>query len=127
MSLVPSRQFHSKRIAYVLFAAVLAINLPMSFAHTELVSATPSANSTVSAPKNVTIKFSGALEAKFSKITVTDASGQPAAKEASTVGADAKVMSLPLPALAPGVYTVHWVAVSTDSHRSQGEYKFTVK
>ena len=104
----------------------MAISIPIIRAHTELVSAMPAANSTVSAPKNVTIKFSGALEAKFSKITVTDASGQPATKEVSTVGADAKVMSVALPALAPGVYTVHWVAVSTDSHRAQGEYKFTV-
>jgi methionine-rich copper-binding protein CopC len=36
-------------------------------------------------------------------------------------------MSVALPKLPPGVYTVNWVAVSVDTHRSQGEYKFTVK
>lgn len=127
MNHVPSRRIQPKNLAYVLFAATLAITVPMSFAHTELVAATPAANSTVSAPKEITLTFSGALEPKFSKITVTDASGNPATKEASAVGATAKVMTVPLPVLAPGVYTVHWVAVSTDSHRSQGEYKFTVK
>jgi len=122
-----SRNTRSRALACVLFAIALTAGVRMSFAHTELVIATPAANSTVSAPKNVTITFSGALEPKFSKITVTDAAGKPAATEASTVGTDAKVMRVALPALAPGVYTVHWVAVSTDSHRAQGEYKFTVK
>jgi len=36
-------------------------------------------------------------------------------------------MMVPVPTLAPGVYTVNWVGVSVDTHRSQGEYKFTVK
>jgi hypothetical protein len=26
----------------------------------------------------------------------------------------------------PGVYTVHWYAVSADTHRTQGTFKFTV-
>lgn len=127
MNFVSFRAIRAKSLAYLLFAAALAVTVPMSFAHAELVSATPAANSTVSAPKQVTIKFSGALEAKFSKITVTDASGKPVNREASVVGADTKVMTVGLPVLTPGVYTVHWVAVSIDSHRSQGDYKFTVK
>lgn len=127
MNFVSFRTIRAKSLAYLLFAAAVAVTVPVSFAHTELVSATPAANSTVSAPKQVTIKFSGALEAKFSKITVTDASGKPVNKEASVVGADSKVMTVGLPVLTPGLYTVHWVAVSIDSHRSQGDYKFTVK
>jgi copper resistance protein C len=127
MNHVPFRKIQPKGLAFVLFAGVLAVIVPLCVAHTELVSATPAANSTVSAPKDVTITFSGALEPKFSKITIMDASGNPATREASAVGANMKVMTVALPVLAPGVYSVHWVAVSTDSHRSQGEYKFTVK
>ena len=114
-------------MASAMFITALALTAPMSFGHTELVSATPAANSTVTAPKDVTIKFSGALEPKFSKITVVDASVRPVSKEASAVGADTKTMTVALPVLPPGLYTVQWVAVSTDSHRSQGTYKFTVK
>jgi methionine-rich copper-binding protein CopC len=127
MNLVSFPAIRSKRLAHLLFVAALFVVVPMSFAHTELVSATPAANSTVSAPKEVSIKFTGALEAKFSKITVSDASGKTVNTAASAVGADTKVMTVGLPGLTPGVYTVHWVAVSTDSHRSQGDYKFTVK
>jgi copper resistance protein C len=127
VNLVSNRYLRARCLAYVSFAALMPALAPCLLAHTELVSATPAANSTVSAPKDVTIKFSGALEAKFSKITVTDASAQVVTKGASTIGEDAKSMTVLLPALAPGVYTVQWVAVSTDSHRSQGQYKFTVK
>ena len=127
MNLISFRAIRASSMAHLLFAAAFALTVPIGFAHTELVSATPAANSTVSAPKEVSIKFSGALEAKFSKITVTDASGKTVNTAASAVGADTKVMTVALPTLTPGVYTVHWVAVSTDSHRSQGDYKFTVK
>jgi copper resistance protein C len=36
-------------------------------------------------------------------------------------------MTVVLPPLPSGTYTVHWVAVSVDSHRTQGGYNFTVK
>ena len=113
---------------HLLMVAALLLALPAVFAHTSPVTMMPAADSTISAPENVTIHFSGALEPKFSLITVTDASGHVVNKEASVVsGADGKVMTVALPKLLPGVYTVHWVGVSTDTHRSQGDYKFTVK
>ena len=59
--------------------------------------------------------------------TVSDASGHVVNKDASVVGADALSITVAMPTLPAGVYTVNWVAVSVDSHRSQGEYKFTVK
>lgn len=127
MEFAPFRKLNSRSLLNFLFAAALATLVPTAFAHTELVSAVPAPNSTVSAPPAVTITFSGVLEPKFSKITVTDAAGHPVNKEASAVGANTKVLTLALPAMAAGVYTVHWVAVSADSHRSQGVYKFTVK
>jgi len=105
-----------------LFAAA-----PAAFAHTHPDQMAPAADSTVAAPPAVTIHFSGDLEPKFSSITVTDAGGHVANKQSSTVGPDAKTMTLPLPTLAPGVYTANWIGVSLDTHRSQGDYKFTVK
>jgi len=99
-----------------------------AFAHTNLKEAIPAADSTVAAPTNVILHFSGDLEPKFSQITVTDATGHVVNKESSTVGPDTKSMSVTLPAtLKPGVYMVNWVGVSVDTHRSTGDYKFTVK
>ena len=97
------------------------------FAHTAPVSMMPAADATVASPATIMIHFSGALERKFSTITVTNAEGHVVNKELSVVSGDNKIMTVTLPALPPGVYTVHWVGVSVDTHRSQGDYKFTVK
>lgn len=127
MCLTPLCGFSRFGITRVLFVAALLAIAPGAFAHTSAVSMTPAADSTVSAPASVTIKFSGALEPKFSTITVTNGEGHVVNKEASTIGSDNKTMTVALPPLPPGVYTVHWVGVSTDTHRSQGDYKFTTK
>lgn len=108
-----------------MLAGAALTTVPAAFAHAEPVMMMPAANSTVNAPKSVMIHFSEALEPKFSKITVTDAAGHVVTKEAAAV--NAKMMTVTLPDLKPGVYTVHWTSVATDSHRLSGEYKFTVK
>ena len=107
------------------FAMLMAV--PLLFAHTSPVSMVPAADASVASPASVVIHFSGALEPKFSMITVTDGTGHIVNKEQSVVGSDNKVMTVMLPPLSPGTYTVHWVGVSVDTHRSQGDYKFTVK
>jgi methionine-rich copper-binding protein CopC len=47
--------------------------------------------------------------------------------KASVDPANARHLSVMLQPLAPGVYTVSWVAIAVDSHRTQGHYQFTVK
>jgi methionine-rich copper-binding protein CopC len=127
MTLTLFVKFARQGIMDTLVVAFLLATVPTVFAHTSAVSMIPAADSTVTAPASVTIKFSGALEAKFSSIKVTSAEGHVVNKQASTIGSDNKTMTVALPTLPPGVYTVHWVGVSTDTHRSQGDYKFTVK
>jgi methionine-rich copper-binding protein CopC len=76
----------------------------------------------------VSIEFDDALEPAFSSLKVTDAAGKDATNGASSVDAnDKKHMSVALRALTPGLYTVSWVAVAADGHRTQGHYTFTVK
>jgi methionine-rich copper-binding protein CopC len=89
----------------------------------------PSAGSSVTASqKDVAIDFDDGLEPAFSSITVTDAQGKPVTSDKSVVDpANKKHMSVPLNALTPGVYSVAWVALATDGHRTQGHYNFTVK
>ncbi len=115
-------------LGLTLFVLTLSFALTSAaFAHTHPAAMTPAADSTVSAPDGVMIHFTGAVESKFSHITVTDATGHVVNKDVSAVSSDGKMVSVTLPKLAPGIYTVNWVAVSVDSHRSQGDYKFTVK
>jgi len=108
-------------------ALALAVS-STAFAHAHLVSSVPSANAEVAAPGDVTIHFTEPLEPAFSKITLADASGKPATATASEVdGQDARVMHLALPQLGVGRYAVHWIAVATDGHRTQGDFAFNVK
>jgi hypothetical protein len=76
----------------------------------------------------VTIHFTEPLEPAFSRIDLSDASGKPAAPAVSQVDkSDAKVMHLALPQLTAGRYAVHWIAVATDGHRTQGNFAFVVQ
>lgn len=127
MNFMAIRKLSKAHLGLSLLAAMLLLATPTAFAHAHPEVMVPAANATVSAPASVTIHFSEELEPKFSTITLVDAAGHVVSKERSVVGADAKIMTLRLPALAPGVYTVKWVAVSVDTHRTQGAYKFTVK
>lgn len=116
-----------RNAAIIPFCATFLI-VPASFAHTHPVSMAPSSDSTVEAPASIVMHFSGDMEPKFSSITVSNATGHVVNVAASSVASDdKKLMSVALPTLPPGTYTVDWVAVSVDTHRSQGEYKFTVK
>jgi copper resistance protein C len=90
---------------------------------------TPAAGATVDgAPHEVSIEFSEALEPAFSSITVTDSAGKPVTDGKAAVDtADPKHMKVTLASVTPGAYTVTWVAVASDGHRTQGHYTFTVK
>jgi methionine-rich copper-binding protein CopC len=122
--------FHFSRSALralILGAAALVVT-STAFAHAHMVSSEPAANAAVDAPAAVTIHFTEPLEPAFSKITLDDASGKDAVATASTVDTqDAKVMRIALPQLAAGRYAVHWIAVATDGHRTQGDFAFNVK
>lgn len=110
------------------FGAAALVMTSTAFAHAHLVSSEPAANAEVAAPTEVTIHFTEPLEPAFSRIDLNDASGKPAATAASQVDKiDAKAMHLALPQLAAGRYGVHWIAVATDGHRTQGNFAFVVQ
>ncbi|MGF6779386.1 copper homeostasis periplasmic binding protein CopC [Paraburkholderia sp. GAS334] len=110
-------------------AALALLFAQVAHAHAFPKLQTPAAGATVdSAPHEVSIEFSEALEPAFSSITVTDSKGKPVADGKSAVDAgDPKRMKVTLANVTPGAYTVAWVAVASDGHRTQGHYTFTVK
>lgn len=120
---------HALRRACAATAIVAsAVASSVACAHVFPKSQTPSAGAEVPSPANVTITFDGPLEPAFSTLTISNANGKAVNREKATVSPnDARTISVPLPALAPGKYTVHWVAVASDGHRTQGDYAFNVK
>jgi methionine-rich copper-binding protein CopC len=110
------------------FLCAFFVAVPAALAHSNLIAATasPAADATIDPPDHIVLHFTGDLEPKFSSIQLMDATGHVVNKEASVVDStDKKLMTLALPKLYGGIYTVSWVAVSIDTHRTSGEYKFT--
>jgi copper resistance protein C len=109
----------------VLCAMLVAV--PMAFAHAVPVTMTPAKDSTVSAPTEISVVFSEVLEPKFSSLELQDSMGMVVSKAKSVADPkNAKRLTLALPTLAPGVYTVHWVSTADDGHKAQGKYSFTI-
>jgi len=108
--------------------SLFSLNAVQAQAHAKLVSANPSANSSVSSPQTILLKFSEAIAKKLSSMKLADAGGNPIAMM-QMPAPDAKSLSImPNATLPPGQYTVSWTAVSTDDgHKMTGAYHFTVK
>jgi methionine-rich copper-binding protein CopC len=106
-----------------------ALAATAAFAHAELVKATPSVGGTVASVSEIRLQFSEGVEPRFSGVTLTGASGASTPLEAATVEPGHRnVLIVPIAKpLAPGVYTVHWHAVSVDTHHTQGTFEFTLK
>lgn len=101
-----------------------------ALAHAHLKSAEPAAGSTVeSAPGQLTLHFTEALEPTFSTAGVTDSLGKTVKTQKAVVGdADKSALIIPLEDTLPsGKYTVDWHVVAVDGHKTQGDYTFTVK
>jgi copper resistance protein C len=110
-------------------AALMIAACRLAHAHAYPTHQAPSAGATVStSQKDVAIDFDDGLEPAFSSIAVTDAQGKPVTSGHAEVDpSNRKHMSVGLAPLTPGAYTVSWVAVADDGHRTQGHYTFTLK
>ncbi|AOJ38802.1 copper resistance protein CopC [Burkholderia lata] len=115
-----------RNAAAVIVAATVS---SAAFAHAHLAKSDPAAGAAVAAaPAAVTIDFTEPLEPAFSSIVVVDSDGKTVSDGRARIDAsNRKRMSVPLTAVGTGAYTVKWVAVATDGHRTQGAYGFSVK
>jgi len=108
---------------------VLAAIAP-AFAHAHLDSETPADKAVVTvAPTNLILEFSEAVALKFTGVKVVGPDNAPVPLGTPSLDPnDAAALTVPLAtALAPGLYSVAWHALSNDGHKSSGTYTFTVK
>ena len=124
-----------RTLGFIAVSAGLALAAP-AFAHTHVVSSTPTASAIVSKVQSVTITFNEAFMPALSglEILMTGMPGMeghhPAMKIAGiqvASSADRKTLIATLSRpLAAGSYDVNWHAVGDDTHRMTGKVSFTV-
>ena len=111
------------KLATAALFAVLAAQT--AHAHAFLDHAEPRVGNTVSsAPKEVALFFTQNLEAAFSSIEVSDASG--ARVDQGKARISGSTMRISVKALAPGTYRVRWQVLSVDTHTTEGNFSFQV-
>jgi hypothetical protein len=107
-------------------ASLLLLGAVTAHAHALLDRADPRVGSTVGvAPHEVSLSFSQSLEAAFSTIEVTDASGQRVDEGKPRI--EGNVMRVQLRAIPPGTYRVEWHVLSVDTHTTEGRFSFEVR
>ena len=112
-------------IAFIAALLALLAAPAAALAHAHLDHAVPAVGSTVAAaPPDVTIYFTQNLEPAFSSVEVTDASGAAVSQGKPQITGN--TMKIAVKAAAPGTYTVHWHAVSVDTHKTEGIFTFSV-
>src|SRR5271155_2166741 len=106
-----------------------AVITTQAFAHAQLEKATPPVGGTVASASEIRLEFSEGVEPKFTKVTLSGPGGSAVPLGAAkTEPSNQAVLIVPITkALAAGAYTVHWHAVSVDTHHTQGTFEFTVK
>src|SRR5271155_2582672 len=104
---------------------VAAFGATAARAHAFLDHASPLVGSTVAAaPREVVLSFTQNLEAAFSTVEVTDASGARVDQGKAQISGN--TMQIGVKPLPPGSYKVRWHVLSVDTHRTEGSFSFHV-
>ncbi|HTO12065.1 MAG TPA: copper resistance CopC family protein [Candidatus Binatia bacterium] len=101
----------------------------MTWAHAVLVRSSPPARATLARPpERVDLWFNERLEPAYSRASVWDAAGrQVETSDAAVDAAEPTRLTVSLPALAPGTYTVKFRVLSVDGHVVESQFAFTVR
>jgi hypothetical protein len=97
-------------------------------AHAFLEHASPPVGSEIAtSPSVLAITFTEGVEPLFSTIELRGPNGAAVpAGTPYTAPDNNTVLSIQLPKLPPGIYTVIWHVTSVDTHKTEGNFQFTV-
>lgn len=108
---------------------ILSTFLSSAWGHAFPIRSEPRVGWTIpTSPLKVTIWFDGELEPAFSTIIVYNSIKQRVDKGNGRVNpSDATVLEVDLHTLPSGTYRVYWSVVSKDTHRTEGDFSFTIE
>ena len=109
-------------LAFALYGLVAA---GPCLAHAKLQSSSPAANAHLTeAPKTLTLNFSEAAQLALLKLV---GDGKEISIPVDKTAKASQSITVPLPGLVPGKYTVHWSAVAADDgHVTRGSFVFSI-
>jgi len=112
-------------LAIILFLAAQS----QAWAHAFLDHSEPKVGSAITiAPAEIKLWYTQDVEPAFSSIEVRDADGKKVDNKDSHRDAKNKsLLTVSVPPLQPGTYTVLWRVVSVDTHKTQGHFQFTIR
>jgi copper resistance protein C len=115
------------RLANLIVPVLLSI-APPAWAHAFLERASPPVGSAIAAsPPQLAITFTEAVEPLFSSIELHGPNGAPVSVGApSRAPGNDRVLGVQLPKLPAGTYTVIWHVTSVDTHKTEGNFQFTI-
>jgi copper resistance protein C len=119
----------TRRLVPAGLAAALALWPAVALAHAVLVKAVPAQRATLAEPPpRIELWFNERLEPAYSKASVTNEAGtQVDLRDVAVSTEDPRRLSLSLPPLKPGRYTVNFRVLSVDGHVVESRLSFTVK
>ena len=116
------------RFGLMLFVLVLVVPAS-SWAHAYLVKSSPARRAVLSnPPSRVVLWFNERLEAQFSQLSVWNREGGQVDSGDTQVGPeDLKKLSVGIPPLPAGAYSVKFRVLSVDGHIVEGDLPFSVR
>ena len=126
-SLQPLRQLRFVLLLLAAAAALLGMLPGSASAHSQLQESVPAASTRVDAsPQQVRLTFNERIEPAVRAVQVLDSKSNPVTSAKPTLSEDHKTLSLALPKLGEGLYTVSYRIISEDGHPIGGSYVFVV-
>jgi methionine-rich copper-binding protein CopC len=114
----------------VTLALLLVLLLPVhGWSHAYLVRSAPAARATVGrAPERVQLWFNERLEPAYSRVSVWSRDGKRMdTGDVEVAATEPTRLSVGIPALPAGTYTVKYRVLSVDGHVVEAEFAFTVR
>jgi copper transport protein len=113
-------------VIFLFMIAILAIPTPV-WAHSVLLQAIPAPNSILqAAPQEIRLEFNERLQKELYTIKVFDDKGRSITHYPTLLSPNQKVLSLALPKLESGVYTISYHLISADGHAVKSTYVWTL-
>ena len=124
-----ARTYQVRTAAVLLIPVFLFIMSDVVQGHAYPDHADPKVGSAINvSPTRIRIWFDSELEPAFSTIMVHNGNNEMVDKRDGHVDPNnATLLEVSVPPLPPGVYRVFWNVVARDTHRTKGDYTFTIK